>query len=579
MRAEHVQPPGVRATSVATVLLSVVTGGLLLVAMAPGPAQAVTRTSSGVTCTIVGTTGRDVLKGTSRRDVICGRGGNDVINGRGGNDVIDGGAGKDKVTGGAGNDTLIGGPGRDRLAGSAGRDRLAGGSGGDTLAGGTGDDRAVDGGPGDDELSGGAGSDHVDGGPGFNLCDHPSAAGDRKVRCATDKSAPVVRELRLSRTSVDVSSAAQRIRVRVRLTDDTGVKRVQIGPTHPYLASGTARDGIWTAVVVVPRYIKPGARDIDISVTDRVGRHSSVSRFGAYTVRNTVVDRAMPVVRSLRLSASTVDVRKAGTSVTATVRVTDDLAGASYLALCPAHAYPTQTPSFRQAGACASMSRKSGSARDSVWKGRLEVPKGSTGGTWNVEVWIDDAAGNSGNDFWFGPDGYAALREHGPITEPRHRALPGGAGRFTVRGAPHDTHAPVLTSLRMSPSTVDTSDGAKRVTVDLAGRDVEGITSVWLHVSGRPGRPEDQGSTDSIDIAWIDELTRVSGSARNGVWRATFVVPGGTPDGRYWIQASLQDRGYFESWVSGDSGWTTDNHVLTPALAPTGTHFVVANSG
>jgi Ca2+-binding RTX toxin-like protein len=55
-------------------------------------ADAVT-TSSGTRCTVVGTSGDDVLIGTSGRDVICGLGGDDTIKGRGGNDLIDGGRG------------------------------------------------------------------------------------------------------------------------------------------------------------------------------------------------------------------------------------------------------------------------------------------------------------------------------------------------------------------------------------------------------------------------------------------------------------------------------------------------------
>ena len=53
-------------------------------------------TWQGLPCTIVGTSGDDVLRGTQGDDVICGLGGNDVI------------------AGGPGNDTLAGGPGGTR---------------------------------------------------------------------------------------------------------------------------------------------------------------------------------------------------------------------------------------------------------------------------------------------------------------------------------------------------------------------------------------------------------------------------------------------------------------------------------
>lgn len=127
-------------------------------------------------CTIMGTTGADVLTGTARRDVICGLDGHDIIRGLGGDDEIWSGDREDVVEGGAGNDRIIGGDGNDDLDGGEGRDVVWGGLGKDTLFGGQGDD-ALHGGdrldrfdprfPDDtDVLDGGPGSDVVDGGDG-----------------------------------------------------------------------------------------------------------------------------------------------------------------------------------------------------------------------------------------------------------------------------------------------------------------------------------------------------------------------------------------------------------------------------
>jgi hypothetical protein len=82
-------------------------------------------------CTIIGTTGRDVLRGTKRRDVICGLAGNDVIRGLGGNDKILGGPGNDRLFGGRGNDLLDGGGGKDWIDGGPGTNRVRGGAGTD----------------------------------------------------------------------------------------------------------------------------------------------------------------------------------------------------------------------------------------------------------------------------------------------------------------------------------------------------------------------------------------------------------------------------------------------------------------
>jgi hypothetical protein len=116
-------------------------------------------------CTITGTSGRDVLQGTPARDVICGFGGDDAVFGAGGGDTVYGGAGKDSIRGGGGDDRLLGGPGADVVSGQTGSDRLAGGAGSDRLLGGFAQDLLLgDGGP--DDLLGRRGDDVIRGGPG-----------------------------------------------------------------------------------------------------------------------------------------------------------------------------------------------------------------------------------------------------------------------------------------------------------------------------------------------------------------------------------------------------------------------------
>ena len=102
--------------------------------------------------TVVGTTGRDVLRGSVFPDVIAPLGGADTIRGLGGDDLVCGGKGRDRLLGGAGKDRLLGGAGKDRLIGGAGRDRLVGQGGPDRLVGGGGRD-VCRGGPGRDRSA------------------------------------------------------------------------------------------------------------------------------------------------------------------------------------------------------------------------------------------------------------------------------------------------------------------------------------------------------------------------------------------------------------------------------------------
>ena len=109
---------------------------LVLALTMAGPAPSIRGAEQAAACegrraTIVGTSGKDVLRGTRKRDVIVGGGGADVIRGGGGPDRICGGSGRDELEGGRGSDRLLGERGDDEIDGDAGGDRIEGGRGDD----------------------------------------------------------------------------------------------------------------------------------------------------------------------------------------------------------------------------------------------------------------------------------------------------------------------------------------------------------------------------------------------------------------------------------------------------------------
>ena len=130
-------------------------------------------------CTINGTSGNDTIQGTSGDDVICGKGGYDVINAGSGNDIIFLSSGQTAevnledgddfldaslalavtADGGPGNDEIIGSPGNDTLNGGLGaagdEDVIYAGSGNDIIDGEEGEILTVTLGEGDDTFNGG----------------------------------------------------------------------------------------------------------------------------------------------------------------------------------------------------------------------------------------------------------------------------------------------------------------------------------------------------------------------------------------------------------------------------------------
>lgn len=582
----------------------VVAGGSL--ATAPS-ASATVYASSGARCTRVGTAGADSITGTAGADVICGLGGNDRLVGVGGNDTIDGGLGDDTIYGGYGADTIYGGAGNDRIYaqqdndkvnagagndyvlgysgndgidgstgddvidGSTGNDTVVGNTGNDTLIGGIGDDTVsggagrdkVNGNDGNDDLLGGPDADVLSGGNGTNWCE--IAATDIRYSCKTDTEPAQAVAVSLSPAAVDVTSAPQVTTYRIRVTDDTGVTSVQVGAQHQtdglvgyatggmaHLVSGTARDGWWGGTLKVPMYIDPGAMTVNVFMADRVGRQSSGDFPEVISVASRSTDLEPPVVASFTLNRTSFDVRTTAKVVTATVRLTDDRAGIGQTPyLC---AYRPANGDYIQLG-CENLQRVSGTTRDGIWTASHVIEAGEIGGMWNFAVWVEDASTRHGLQYYNGPDLKAYLEARdGAGTG--GLALPAGSGRFVVTGT-GDSHAPVLSRLTMTPSTLPLSGAPQDVVVDVATTDVEGVGNVSLYLSNAAGDVQLYSSSDG---------TLVSGTRQSGVWRHTVTVPGGTPPGTYFAQVVVEDATHWTSYVSPGSPYadTTGQTVLSP---------------
>lgn len=573
-----------RYASVAAAVVSlVVTGSGLLLA----PVEASTFTSSGVRCTKVGTPGPDVLVGTSHRDVLCGLGGDDVLKGLGGDDLLDGGRGNDKEVGGYGADRLLGGPGSDSLSGGFGSDVVGGGAGSDVLSGESGADvvlggdgaDSLDGGAGmddlwgqdgNDDLNGGSGSDTVRGGAGTNWCIIDSA--DARTGCVYDTTAATIVAASVRDKIVDVSAKTQLFRIRVHVTDDTGVARVTAGlgaadgGTAPdaggadgRLVSGDVRDGVWELEYAVMRWSVPGTFYVSVTARDRLGRWSWKD-FPATTL--TVLDRnpdvQPPQVVSLlqpRATDPAVDVRTAQQDVVVKARVTDRVSGVWYVSMCllkPQDGYYTNLQ-------CWNADLVSGDVHDGVWRRALRIPRGSTGGDWNVEVSVVDQA-KSGEVRYLGPDVYRSWTNDGTNPDRSVIALPTGQGVFPVRGSLDSTPA-AIDEVTIAPAEVDTLPSAQTITVRVHAKDApgEGVTSVGGIIGG--GNPDGTSSGQDTVSFWMDDFTLVAGTPLDGWWEGRVDLPQGTPPGTYYLQTWVQDAGHWRSYVAQPSA--SDPTALT----------------
>ena len=237
---------GIRPLLATALVVSLMGYGAGSLPAAPVTTSVQTAPADEPECTIIGTSGDDLLVGTPGDDVLCGFGGDDVLRGGTGNDELRGGAGKDRLRGQGGDDSLSGGRGRDDLDGGAdddvlqgldGADALKGGKGRDLLKGGDGPDDA-DGGSGRDTVNGGASSDDLVGGPGSDRLKGGSGA---DLLDARDDSA-FVDEVDCGAGLFDRARADARDAVAFSCEEYPD----NVGPTDLSLSNSTLSDG-WPA--------------------------------------------------------------------------------------------------------------------------------------------------------------------------------------------------------------------------------------------------------------------------------------------------------------------------------------------
>jgi len=185
--------------------------------------------------------GDDTLNGGLGADQLKGEAGADNISGDVGNDILDGGHDTDTLTGGDGDDTLIGGVGNDTLNGGLGSDQLQGDVGNDNLFGESGTD-TLQGNDGNDLIAGGADVDSVNGGAGLNICDFTSGE-PITTTCTYDDDAPVVSDVVLSPSLVEVGTSDQLVTVSIHVTDLSGFETGALDCRQPQSGSSSQTGG------------------------------------------------------------------------------------------------------------------------------------------------------------------------------------------------------------------------------------------------------------------------------------------------------------------------------------------------
>ena len=223
---------------------------------------------------------------------------------------------------------------------------------------------------------------------------------------APDTAPPTLHELNFTPMSVDVSTGARAVTVRVRLQDVSGASYAYAYFQSPsgaqrrsgYLSrvSGTAQDGEYEGTVQIPQYsasgtwVMPYLYVVDTQSNYRYIYRNEITAAGHPTeldVTSTPSDATSPTLSLLTFSPSAVDISLSAATVNVRMRVRDDLVGVS--SVC---AY-LRAPNGYTTGTCTP--RTSGTALDGEYTGSITLPRYAYGGTWTVPyVVLRDALGN-----------------------------------------------------------------------------------------------------------------------------------------------------------------------------------------
>ena len=223
-----------------------------------------------------------------------------------------------------------------------------------------------------------------------------------------DRRRPSLESLRLGTLTPDVRRGARTVRVRAVAADDLTVRLVRVlawdprhrrrGHVRLERTAGSARRGTWAGELRIPRFVPAGRWDLEVRVTDNVGkvrilraRRLAAVGLPAHLTVSSRTDTERAAVARVRFTRS-VDVRSAPGRVRVRVRATDERSGVSRVNVImwqpPDAVVPAPSPS-RDAR------RVSGSGRDGIWKAVLRVEDcASWPGEWAVSVWVWDRAGH-----------------------------------------------------------------------------------------------------------------------------------------------------------------------------------------
>ena len=365
---------------------------------------------------------------------------------------------------------------------------------------------------------------------------------------AADTAPPQVQSMILQPAAgVDVSTQARQVRAVLRITDnDTGVRLItaqlksvdttQITPIRLGLrVAGTPADGTWWINFTLPQGAAPGDWKLDvIAVDDEAGNRlngatipdASLPRIPVTSVADPDTDA--PVLDTMTLSPSTVDVGPSAQTVTASFHVTDQT-GAAHVLAGLKHLDTGQILPNKQAALV------SGTAQDGTWEATYTIPKGGPAGLWQLRVvTFDDVLTNSATGLFFPPAQLPTVDvtvSTAPDTPTAVQATPGNGQATVSWAAPDDGGSPITSYVVTSdPGSISKSVAGDQTSVDVDG--LENGTAYTFTVVAQNAVGDSAASDPSSAVTpkapfSVGPTATITGNAEVG---QTLTAHEGTPD-------------------------------------------------
>ena len=229
-----------------------------------------------------------------------------------------------------------------------------------------------------------------------------------------DQYAPLPVALTVNKTTVDVSSSDQKVKVQLTINNDdlptnywSGVDFNLDGETWSgnsfiasdfQLISGTVANGVYEGELLIPRYAKNGNYTISsISITEnnQSGGSKSYNKWGdsiPVEFRKTISvtgtqDVTAPVLQNIAVSPSSADTRNGMVLITNNLTITDDLSGLQETQWSRAGALALRSPSGKEFlwSEFSWADRISGNSTNGTYQVQFELPQYSEEGAWTID--------------------------------------------------------------------------------------------------------------------------------------------------------------------------------------------------